>query len=342
MNLQKESWEWFWKQGLKELFAEISPIRDHTGKEFELWFQNYKSEEPKYKNDLDAKKNNDSYEAAMRVNVKLVNLKTKEIKEQEVFLTDFPIMTDRRTFIVNGVERVAISQLIRSSGVFFTSENIQGKNCFGAKLIPNRGAWLEFETDMAGVMWVKIDRKRKVPATVALKAFGGFSENDIKELLQGVDRGDIRYIEETLKKDTTKNQGEALIEMYRRLRPGDLVTPDTAKELIENTFFNFERYDLSKVGRWRMLKRLPSLKIKTQKSVSKSGEVEITVQDRILKLEDVVEVIKEIIKLNNDPQAKADQIDHLGNRRVRTLAEFLQNRLRVGLMRMERFIKDRI
>lgn len=349
LSMQKDSWQWFWEEGLKELFKDISPIKNYTGKELELWFTDYKLGESKYKNDLEAKKNNDSYEAPLRVITKLVNLKTKETKEQEVFLTDFPIMTERGTFIVNGVERVAIAQLIRSPGSFFTLQNIRGRNCFGAKIIPNRGAWLEFDTEMTGFIGVKIDRKRKVAATVLLKAFGNWDDKKIIEEFQDVDRGEVKYIEETLKKDPTHNQAEALIEMYKRLRPGDLVTADTAKELIENTFFNFERYDLSKVGRWRMGQRLPELlkaknsRIKTKtRGEKEGGGLDMPIEDRVLKMEDIVAVLREIIRLNNNPEAKPDEIDHLGNRRIRTLAEFLQNRLRVGLTRMERIIKDKM
>jgi len=338
ISIQKESWQRFWERDLKELFQEISPIRDYTEKELELWFLDYKLDESKYKNDLEAKKNNDSFEVALRVRVKLVNLKTKEIKEQEVFLTDFPLMTERGTFIVNGVERVAISQLIRSPGAFFTTQTTGNKNRFGAKIIPNRGAWLEFETDNSGFIGVKIDRRRKVAATCLLRAFGLSAQagvdkdSDIKEHFQDVNKGELNYIEETLKRDTTHNQAEALVEIYQRLRPGDLATPDTARELIENMFFNFERYDLSKVGRWRMWQRLPGQKSKP----------EVSVPDRVLKPEDVIDVMREIIRLNNDPEGRADQIDHLGNRRVRTMTELLQNRLRVGFMRMERIIKDRM
>jgi len=338
LNLQKDSWRIFWERDLKELFTEISPIKDYTGKELELWFLDYKLDEPKYKNDLEAKKNNDSFEVSLRTKVKLVNLKTKEIKEQEVFLTDFPLMTERGTFIVNGVERVAISQLIRSPGAFFTAQTTGGKNRFGAKIIPNRGAWLEFETDNSGFIGVKIDRRRKVAATCLLRAFGlsaqaGIDKDlDIKQRFQDVNKGEVDYIEETLKRDTTHDQAEALVEIYQRLRPGDMATPDTARELIENMFFNFERYDLSKVGRWRMWQRLPGQKSKP----------EVSVPDRILKPEDVIDVMREIIRLNNDPEGKPDQIDHLGNRRVRTMTELLQNRLRVGFMRMERIIKDRM
>ena len=357
LALQKESWQRFWEREIKELFAEISPIRDYTGKELELWFLDYKLEAPKYKTDLEAKQNNDSYEVALRVRTKLVNLKTKEIKEQEVFLCDFPLMTERGTFVVNGVERVAIAQLIRSPGAFFTSQTSQGKNCFGAKIIPNRGAWLEFETESSGFIGLKIDRRRKVAATTLLRAFGIDNNLNIKEKFQDVNKGEIDYIEETLKRDTTHNQAEALVEIYSRLRPGDYATPDTARELIENMFFNFARYDISKVGRWRMGQRLPALQMTadelpitadkksveiSQKSAKISGEKGITVQDRVLKPEDVIAVLREIIRLNNDPNAKPDQIDHLGNRRVRTMAELLQNRIRVGLMRLERIIKDKM
>jgi len=343
LDVIKESWRLFWDRDLKELFQEVSPIKDYTGKELELWFLDYKLDAPKYKSDLEAKRNNDSYEAPLRVKTRLVNLKTKEIKEQEIFLADFPLMTERGTFIVNGVERVTISQLIRSPGAFFTSQRIGGRNLFGAKMIPNRGAWLELETESSGFIGVKIDRRRKVAATCLLRAFGLAEDKAIKEVFQRVDKGETKYIEETLKRDNTKNQVEALVEVYQRLRPGDLASPDTARELIENMFFNFERYDLSKVGRWRMWQRLSALRKPEKKKSQKQKESpEIKVADRVLSLEDVVEVLKEIIRLNNNPQAKADQIDHLGNRRVRTLSELLQNRLRVGLMRMERIIKDRM
>jgi len=361
IEIQRENWKNFWQKNLKELFLEVSPIRDYTGKELELWFLDYKLDEPKYKSDLEAKKNNDSYEASLRAKIRLVNLKTKEIKEQEVYLADFPLMTERGTFIVNGVERVVVSQLIRSPGVFFTLSLISGKNCFGAKIIPNRGAWLEFETEGSGFIGVKIDRKRKLPATTLLRAFGIENNLQIREIFQSFDRGEISYIKETLERDPTHNRAEALVEIYRRLRPGDLVTPETARELIENMFFNFERYDLSKVGRWRMEQRLGELaslktdlekiqipfwkekkKIKSKNPANPGQGEEITIEDRVLKPEDVVRTIAEIIRLNNDPEGKPDQIDHLGTRRVRTLSEILENRLRVGLMRMARIVKDRM
>jgi DNA-directed RNA polymerase subunit beta len=335
LEMQKDTWEDFWKVRVKELLEEISPIRDYTGKEFELYFGDYKLSKPNYKNGLEAKKNNDSLEASLRAKIKLVNLKTKEVKEQEVYLADFPVMTERGTFVVNGVERVVVSQLIRSPGAFFTNRTWRGRNYFGSKIIPNRGAWLEFETEESGFIGVKINRKRKVPATTLLMALGLDNIEKVEKTFGDVDTGDIRYIKETLKRDTCKDQKEALVEVYRRLRPGDLVTPDTAQDLIFSMFFNFDRYDLSKVGRWKTWLRLPNL-------APKNLDKEITKEDRILKIEDIVEVVKEVIRLNNDPLAKPDQVDHLGNRRVRTLSELLQNRLRVGLMRMERIIKDKM
>ena len=344
LQMQRETWEDFVGVRLKELFSEISPILDYTGKEFELWFLDYKLGKPNYKNGLEAKRNNDSLEISLRVKIRLVNLKTKEVKEQEVFLTDFPLMTERGTFVVNGVERVVVSQLIRSPGAFFTMRSLKGKKFFGAKIIPNRGAWLEFETEESGFIGVKINRKRKVPATTLLLALGLDTIEKIEKEFGDIDTGEIKYIKETIKRDTCKDQKEALVEIYRRLRPGDLVTPDTAQDLIFNMFFNFDRYDLSKVGRWKTWQRLPDL-AKNKKDflvTNKIKDKDIGKEERILKIEDLVEVVKEIIRLNNNPNAKADQVDHLGNRRVRTLAELLQNRLRVGLMRMERIIKDKM
>ena len=329
LGVPQESWKRFLENDLKELFKEVSPIRDYTKKEFELWFLDYKLGQANYATETEAKENDDSFEAPLRVKVRLVNLKTKEQKEQEVFLTDIPLMTERGTFVINGVERVAISQLIRSPGAFFTSQVHRGKLGFGAKIIPNRGAWLEFETEASGFIAVRIDRKRKAAATTLLRAFGIETDEELKRLF-GKD------IEATLEKDTTGNQQDALVEIYRRLRPGDYVTPDTAKELIESMFFSFERYDLSRVGRWKTWQRLPSLLPKT-----KAGK-EITVQDRVLKIEDVIETLREIIRLNNTPGSVPDQIDHLGNRRVRTFVELLQGRMRIGLTRMERIVKDRM
>jgi len=332
--LQQESGRQFWEEELKELFAEISPIRDYTGKEYELYFLDYQLGKPNYASGYEARENNDSYVAPLRVKAKLVNLVTKRVQEQEIFFGNFPLLTDRGTFILNGVERVVISQLIRSPGVFFPLSINKGKRCFGAKLIPNRGSWLEFETEGSNIISVKIDRKRKIPATTLLKALGGYNDDDIKEIFSVYDNGEIKYIEETLKKDPAHNQEEALLEIYQRLRAGEMANPDSARELIFNMFFNFDRYDLSKVGRWKLWSRLPELKPKKDR--------EIATKDRILAVEDIIAIMKEIIRLNNDPYSNPDQIDHLGNRRVRTLAELLSNKLRIGLVRMARIIKDRM
>ena len=352
-SIPQESWRIFWEKSLKELFEEVFPIYDYTGKELKLDIVDYQLGKSKYESDYLAKRENASYEAPLRIKACLTILRTKEIKKQEVFLGNFPLMTERGTFIVNGVERVVISQLIRSPGIFFTVQRVGGKNYFGAKIIPNRGAWLEFETESSGAISVKIDRRRKVSSTVLLKAFGPEKEKEIKKLFENVDKGEKKYIQETLKKDPTENKKQALVEIYQRLRPGDPASSETAKELIENTFFNFERYDISEVGRWKMYQRLPSLQNQKSKRTLRGAacsknqkdnkdNIEITKEDRVLKIEDVIETIREIIRLNNNPDAEPDQIDHLGNRRVRTIHELLQNRLRIGLSRTIRVIKDRM
>ncbi|OIO48227.1 MAG: DNA-directed RNA polymerase subunit beta [Candidatus Portnoybacteria bacterium CG06_land_8_20_14_3_00_39_12] len=328
LKAQTESYDWFLKTGLRELFDEVSPIKDWTGKELDLYFGDYYFEEAP-RTERETKEHNLTYEAPMKCRIKLVNKKTNEIKEQEIFLGDFPMMTPRGTFIVNGVERVVISQLMRSPGVIFTMNFHRGKKLFGAKVIPNRGAWLEIETDANGVITVRIDRKRKVPVTSLLRAFGIGQDNKILATFKSVDKGEVKYIEKTIEKDNAKSQSDGILEVYRHIRPGELATVDTAKQLIDNMFFNFERYDLAQVGRWKFNQRL-ALKVPSDK------------EHRTLRPEDLIEVIKEIIRLNNDPEAKKDDVDHLGNRRVRTVGELLQNRLRVGLARLERIIKDKM
>lgn len=328
IEVQRTSYSWFLSEGLKELFEEISPIGDFTGRDLELHFDDYYLDEPRFDETM-AKAKNVTYEAALRVNTRLVNKRTKEIKEQEVYLGDFPLMTDRGTFIVNGIERVVVSQLIRSAGVFFTSENFRGRNYYGAKIIPNRGAWLEFETDANNVIYVKIDRKRKVTITSLLRAFGYSTNADIIPLFQDVDiDAENKYIEATLAKDIAKSEGEGLKEVYKRIRPGDLATVDNARGLIHAMFFNFNRYDFGRVGRYKINKRF-------------QFDQEITPKTRVLMREDVIGVIREIIKMNNN-QMEADDIDHLGNRRVRAVGELVQNKFRIGLARMERIVKDRM
>src|SRR3989339_329659 len=328
IEVQKTSYNWFLKEGLKELFEEVSPIRDFIGRDLELYFLNYYLDEPRF-DELTARAKNVTFEAPLRVETKLVNKKTGEIKEQEIYLGDFPLMTDRGTFIINGVERAVVSQLIRSAGAFFTSENWRGKRLYGAKIIPNRGAWLELETDANQVIYVKIDRKRKIPVTSLLKAFGAGNDEEIKKLFEDVETlPDINYTENTLAKDITKSEEEGLIEVYKRIRPGDLATPDNAKSLIYSMFFNFDRYDFGVVGRYKLNKKFDE-------------KLPINKETRILRIEDLIKVIAEIIRLNIT-QHEADDIDHLGNRRVRAIGELVQNKFRVGLARMERIIKDRM
>ncbi|MBU3918546.1 DNA-directed RNA polymerase subunit beta [Patescibacteria group bacterium] len=346
IDVQKASWIEFWARDFKELLEEMSPIRDYTGKWLELWLLDYELGEPNYANEFEAKRNEDSFAASLRITVKLKNLKTNEESIQDVFFGDFPLMTDRGTFIINGVERVVISQLLRSPGAFFTIRRLKGNKLFGARMIPSRGSWLEFETDISKFIGIKIDRRRRVPATTLLRAFGIDTDEKIRAQFSDLKAGS-EYIEETLKRDTTNNQAEALVEIYRRLRPGDLASPDTAKELIDNMFFNFERYDLSKVGRWKTLQRLPELAKGGLSHNSKSLDIDshkdkITTEDRVLRVEDIIAILREIIRLNITPGSEQDEIDHLGNRRVRTISELLKDRLRVGLMRVERVCKDRM
>lgn len=327
IEVQKDSYQWFWDKGLKELFSEINPIADFTGKDLELTVTDYYLDEPKYPA-LIAKNKNISYEAPLRAKATLLMKKTGEVKEQEIYLGDFPIMTERGTFIINGVERVVVSQLIRSPGVFFTMDYQKGKKLFGAKIIPNRGAWLEIETDFDGVISVKIDRKRKLPITALFKAFG-FDEKRLRTEFAESDKGEVKYIENTLIKDPSHNQGEAYREVYKRLRPGDLATEENAKQMIDAMFFNFERYDFGSVGRYRLNQRL---------SIDRAD----TEENRILNTDDLILIVQEVIRLNNDPEGRADDIDHLGNRRVRAVGELIQNKLRVGMYRMVRNIKDRM
>jgi len=327
IEVQKDSYVWFWEKGLKELLNEVNPITDFTNKDLELTLDEYYLDDPKYPAAV-SKAKNISYEAPLRAKATLLLKKTGEVKEQEIYLGDFPLMTERGTFIINGVERVVVSQLIRSPGVFFTMDFQKGKKLFGAKIIPNRGAWLEIETDLDGVLSVKIDRKRKLPMTTLFRAFG-CDEKRLRQEFAESDGGDTQHIDTTLLKDQTHTQGEAYIEVYKRLRPGDLATEDNAKQMIDAMFFNFERYDFGAVGRYRLNQRL-------------SVEREDIEANRILNIEDLFLIVKEVIRLNNDPDGRADDIDHLGNRRVRAVGELIQNKLRVGIYRMVRNIKDRM
>ncbi|MBI2448082.1 DNA-directed RNA polymerase subunit beta [Candidatus Microgenomates bacterium] len=329
IEVQLDSYRWFLEEGLKEIFEELNPVEDFIGKNLELYFLDYKVEEPKYSED-DVRTRNLTYKAAVRCRIRLVNKNTGEIKEQSVFLGDFPLMTDQGTFIINGIERVVVSQIVRSPGVLFTSDNSSGTDLFGAKIIPDRGAWLELETSSKNIISVKIDRKRKIPITTLLKAFGLGDNDQLIKLFADVDTDPDRpFIRTTLEKDPATTMDAAILDVYRRIRPGDLVTVENAKTLVDNMFFNFRRYDFSKVGRYKINKRL-------------NLDIPNDIAHRVLQKEDIVAVVREIIRLNNDPDAIPDNIDHLKNRRVRAVGELVQRRVRIGFLRVERMIKDRM
>lgn len=324
---QTKSFQNFVQEGLGEIFAEVNPVEDYTGTKLELRFKDYRFADPKL-TEIEARENNVSFDAPLYANIELTNKVTGEVKEQEIYLGDYPWMTTRGTFIINGAERVVVSQLIRSPGIFFTSDVAGAKNVYGAKLIPGRGAWLEFETAANGVIYVKIDRRRKMTVTTLLRALGYGQTQQIKEIFKDVDVGETKHIDITLEKDPSRGTSDALIEVYRRIRPGDLATVDNARSLIENVFFNFKRFDLSRVGRYKLNKRLDL-------------DVNNVAENRVMRLDDLVAIIKEIIRLNNS-QELADDIDSLANRRVKLVGELVQRQFRIGLLRMERNAKDRM
>ncbi len=323
---QNTSFQWFVDEGLGEILSEISPIDDYTGTKLSIRFKQYHFEDPKM-SEADARENNVSYEAPLKATIELTNKVTGEVKEQEIYLGDYPWMTSRGTFVINGAERVVVSQLIRSPGVFYTAENVGGTNLYSAKVIPGRGAWLEFETATSGALFVKIDRKRKIAVTTLLRAFG-LTETQMREQFKKVDTGKTSYITSTLEKDPARGVNESLIEVYRRLRPGDLATVDNARGLIENMFFNYKRFDFSRVGRYKINKRL-------------GLDVTNTVENRVMRIEDLIAIVGELIRLNNTQEA-ADDIDSLANRRIKLVGELVQRQFRIGLLRMERNAKDRM
>ncbi len=350
IKVQRDSFDWFLREGLKELFAEISPIQDFTGRNMDLELAvagpdpgepGYAFGQPKMSED-DCREHDTTFAAPLKVRMRL-KIKSGEnageIKEQDIFMGDFPLMTDNGTFIINGSERVVVSQLVRSPGVYFTVEEdpTSGRDLCMGKLIPSRGAWLEFETSSRDVMSVKVDRKRKIPVTTLLralprvvpefKAVARGTDEEILALFEGVDEGsDHHFVQSTLDKDPASNAEEALLEFYRRLRPGDPPNADNARSLLNSLFFNFRRYDLGKVGRYKVNKRL-------------GLQTDITM--RILTPEDLVEIVREMVRINHG-KGSADDIDHLGNRRVRAVGELIQNQFRVGLLRMERVVKERM
>ncbi|MBX6723316.1 MAG: DNA-directed RNA polymerase subunit beta, partial [Dactylosporangium sp.] len=250
IEVQRKSYEWFLKEGLTQLFADISPIQDFTGN-LALEFIDHVLGEPKY-DVLECKERDWTYSAPLRVRVRLVNRETREVKEQEVFMGDFPLMTEQGTFVINGAERVVVSQLVRSPGVYYSDTvDASGQRLYSCTVIPNRGAWLEFESDPTGVLYVRVDRTRKLPATVILRAIGYETDAQIIELL-----GETENVKATLDKDNTDSAKSALIEIYRRMRPGEPPTEETARQLLTNLFFEPKRYDLANVGRYKVNKKL--------------------------------------------------------------------------------------
>jgi len=339
IQTQLDSFEWFKKEGLKELFSELNPITDYTGKNYELRFLDYEFGEPKY-DEEDCRQRDMTFSAPLRIQTRL-HIKTGEnageIKEAEVFMGDFAMMTGEGTFIVNGTERVVVSQLVRSPGVYFTSseDRATGRLLFAAKLIPNRGAWLEVETSSKDILTVKIDRKRKVPVTTLVRAIGYASNDDIRAFFADVDEDpEHQYINATLDKDSSTSVEEALVELYRKIRPGDPPTVENARNLLNSLFFNARRFDLSKVGRFKLDKNLG---ISEEEARERAWDKD----RRVLDNQDFVSIIRKVIQLNNG-HGEADDIDHLGNRRVRAVGELLQNQFRMGLIRMERIIKERM
>ncbi len=339
IQTQLDSFRWFCTEGLRELFDEINPITDYTGKNYELRFLDYEFGAPKF-DEEECRQRDMTFSAPLRINTRL-HIKTGEnageIKEAEVFMGDFAMMTTEGTFIVNGTERVVVSQLVRSPGVYFTGaeDRTSGRLLYSAKLIPNRGAWLEIETSSKDVLTVKIDRKRKVPVTTLVRAIGYASNDDIKSFFaeQDIDP-EHQYIAATLDKDPTTSVEEALIELYRKIRPGDPPTVENARNLLNSLFFNGRRFDLSKVGRFKLDKNLGIPE-------DEARERALDRDRRVLDNQDFISIIRKLISLNNGT-GEADDIDHLGNRRVRAVGELLQNQFRMGLIRMERIIKERM
>ncbi len=324
---QVASFRAFISSGLKDLFKEFSPINDYSKKKFELEFTSFELGEPKV-DEYGAKEHKLNYDAPLKATVRLTNKSLGTKKEQTIFLADMPVMTNHGTFIINGVERVVVPQLARSFGVFFTAEEQRGKQCFGAKIIPARGAWIEIESEPDNAVYVKIDRKRKFPVTVLLRVLGAKNDDEIKAAFANVIGGPAA-IAATLEKDSSQTAEKGFVEIYRRLRDGDLATPDTARDYVLG-ILSAERYNLSYPGRYRFNQRFGF-------DMSKSA-----LQRGTLDLADVTRIVQHILELNNTQNAMPDDIDHMGNRRVRQIGELLEARVRIGLSRMKRNIQDKM
>ncbi len=324
---QRISFRWFVETALKEIFTEFSPISDYSEKKFELRFKKYELGAPKCTPEY-AKENKITYEAPLRAQVILKNKTFESEKDQEIFMTDLPVMTEHGTFIINGVERVIVPQLARSYGIFFTSEEVKGRQLFGAKIIPARGAWVEIESEADGVIYVKIDRKKKFPISSLLRVIGLEKEKDLIALLKDIPRGE-EYMKATIAKDPAKTLDDSYVEIYRRLRDGDLATVENAREFVKS-IFSPERYDLSEIGRHHFNERF-----------GRPIDEKAT-NERVISIKDLQLILGQIVTNNHEPEALPDDIDHLGFRRVRYFGEMLQQRVRVGMTRMKRNIQDRM
>jgi DNA-directed RNA polymerase subunit beta len=327
IQAQLDSFKWFIEEGISQALKEFSPIEDYAKKKFELSFGSFEVSLPKYTEEY-AKVNKLSYEGQLKATVKLKNKSLDSTKEQEIFLSEVPLMTSHGTFIINGIERIISPQLARSFGIFFTLNELRGKNLFGAKIIPARGVWIEIETDTDGTIIARIDRKRKFPITSLLRILGAETNDQIFEMFKGDEKA-RKVVEFTLSKDHAKTTDESYIEIHKRLRDGDLATAENAREFIGD-IFKAERYDLSRVGRFRFNKRF-----------NKSME-ENEMERKTISASDLATVIAHIVGLNNNPDAVEDDIDHLGSRRVRFVGELLQQKVRVGMTQMKRNIQDRM
>jgi DNA-directed RNA polymerase subunit beta len=329
IGAQVDSFKWFMEEGLKDAFRDISPIEDFTGN-LAIQFGSYRFGDPEHSVD-ECKERDMTYSARLDVTVSLINKTTGEIKEEEVYMGDFPIMTDKGTFVINGTERVVVSQLVRSPGVYFDREvdKHSDKVLYFGRVIPSRGAWLELETDKRDLLFVRVDRKRKQPATVLLKALGFGSNDEILKMFNNAES-----IKLTLEKDFTETREEAMVELYKRLRPGEPPAVESARTLIENLFFNPQRYDLAKVGRYKVSKKL---------------NVGVPVDTTVLTKEDILATAQYMVALLDPSMFKErfdfvdiDDIDHFGNRRIRSVGELIQNQFRIGLARMERVVRERM
>jgi len=322
-----KSYQWLIEQGLKEVFKEFSPIKDYSEKKFDLEFTGFELSKPRY-DEYFAKENKLSYDAQLKAQVKLTNKTVGSEKEQEIFIADFPMMTSHGTFIVNGIERVVVPQISRSFGVSFTMEEIKGGRYFGAKIIPSRGAWIEFESDPDGTIYVRIDRKRKFSVTVLLRALGGLNNDAIIKMFEN-DPLAHTVIVNTITKDPLKTTDESVLEIHKKLRDGDLATIANARSFVDSIFAK-EKYDLSDVGRFKFNKRFGK------------GLEKADVSRRTINADDISTIISYIVKLNTDPHSLPDDIDHLGSRRIRSVGEMMQQKIRVGLTQMKRNIQDRM